>query len=82
MITKSWIKQNVEKLSAFGGQITLDNFDEYTEGQKTFQTTLTRKGIHAVELCEHRQKFNILISGVGWAEAWGYSDEMLKLGGE
>ncbi len=78
-VTKAWIKTYVKKLSAFGGQITLDNFEEYVIPGKSVQTTLTFRGVSAVELGEHSQKFNILIPGVGWAEAWGYSDEMKKL---
>lgn len=79
-VTINWIKQNVEKLSAFGGQITKDNFEEYVRGEKTLQTTLTRKGQLGVEACERTEKFHILIPGAGWADVWGFSDEMKKLG--
>lgn len=45
-----WVKDNVSRLDCAGGQITLKNFEEFIDGNtKTVQTTLTRKGILAVE---------------------------------
>ena len=66
-----WINECVEKLYCFGGQIDLGNFEEYVSS-KTLQTTLTKKGILAVERCERKEKFHVLIPGVGWADVWVY----------
>lgn len=70
-----WVKAHVEKLSVFGGQITEENIDEYIQNEKTVQTTLTRRGIKSVELHDRKEKFHILIPGVGWGDAWGYSSQ-------
>ena len=76
-VTRKWIKENVQQLSAFGNQITLENFEEYVVGEGSLQTTLTKKGIDAVEAHEAKEKFHILIPGVGWADCFAYyPDEM------
>lgn len=75
-VTRKWIKENVEQLSAFGNQITLDNFEEYVVGQKSIQTTLSSVGKDKVELREATEKFHILIPGIGWADCFGYSNEI------
>lgn len=75
-VTRKWIKENVEQLSVFGNQITLDNFEEYVKGEKTLQTTLSKAGKDKVESREATQKFHILIPGVGWADCFGYSNEL------
>ena len=76
-VTRKWIKENAEKLYAFGGQITLDNFEKYlTKG--SVQTTLTKKGIQAVELCEREEKFHIIIPGVGVADCFSNGRKIEK----
>lgn len=79
-VTRGWIKKNVEKLSAFGNQITLENFNEYTKDQKSFESNLTQKGKWIVESCDRKEKFHILIKGIGWADCFPFQDEMKKLG--
>lgn len=75
-VTRRWIKENVEQMSAFGGQITLENFEEYVKGQKALQTTLSGIGKDIVESHEAKEKFHILIPGIGWADCFGYSNEI------
>jgi hypothetical protein len=75
-VSRKWIKENVEQLSAFGNQITLDNFEEYIVGQKSLQTTLSGAGKEKVESREAKEKFHILIPGVGWADCFGFSNEI------
>lgn len=74
-VIRKWIKENVEQLSAFGNQITLDNFEEYVVGQKSLQTTLTGAGKEKVEGRESTEKFHILIPRVGWADCYGYNPQ-------
>jgi hypothetical protein len=69
-ISKRWIKKNVGVLNGFGGQITLDNFEEYV-GKGMLESTLTRLGKGRIEHHESGSKFLVLIPGLGWAEAWG-----------
>jgi len=74
-VTRKWIKENVEQLSAFGNQITLDNFEEYVVGQGSLQTTLSGAGKDKVEAREATEKFQTLIPGIGWADCFGFSNE-------
>ncbi len=74
-VTRKWIKENVEQLSAFGNQITLDNFEEYVRGQKTLHTTLSGAGKYKVEAREGTEKFHILIPGIGWADCYGFNPQ-------
>ena len=71
-VTRKWIKENVELFSAFGNQITLENFEEYLRGVKTIQTTLSKAGKDGVENKALPNKFHILIPGNGWADCYGY----------
>ena len=71
-VSRKWIKENVEQLSAFGNQITLENFEEYLVGVKTIQTTLSKAGKDGVEDKALPNKFHILIPGIGWADCLGY----------
>jgi len=71
-VTRKWIKEYVEQLSAFGNQITLENFEEYVKGQKSLQTTLSGAGKNKVENREASKKFHILIPGIGWADSFGF----------
>ncbi len=74
-VSKKWIGENVEKMSAVGGQITLDNLSEYCNVPKGgFETTLTKLGIEEVEAQARAKKFHILLPGHGWAECWGKSE--------
>ncbi|CAG0967302.1 hypothetical protein METP3_01224 [Methanosarcinales archaeon] len=77
-VSRKWIKENVEQLSAFGNQITLDNFEEYVKGQKSLSTNLTRRGIELVEGHAHKKKFLISIPGAGWADCWGYYPDWMN----
>ena len=81
-VTRNWIKENVEKLYAFGGQVNKDNFEEYVIGKGSLQSTLTRKGVFATEACERTEKFHILLPGIGWADCFPFRNEMKRLGGE
>lgn len=75
-VTRKWIKENVEQLSAHGNQITLENFEEYLVGIKSLQITLSGAGKDKVESRDATEKFHLLIPGVGWADCFGYSNEM------
>ncbi len=75
-VSRKWITENVEQLNAFGNQITIDNFEEYVVGQKSLQTTLSGIGKDKVESREAAKQFHILIPRVGWADCFGFSNEM------
>ena len=74
-VSRKWIKENVEQLSAFGNQITLENFEEYVVGAGKLQTTLSKAGKEKVEDREATEKFHILIPGVGWSDCFGYNPQ-------
>jgi len=75
-VTKKWIREYVEKLSGFGGQVDKDWVLENVKVPKGgFETTLTKIGKEAVEMEDLRKKFQILLpNGLGWADAWGYDN--------
>jgi hypothetical protein len=71
-VSKKWIKENVNWLSGFGGQITLADIDEIQVPKGGFDTTLTAAGKDMVEAGLHCKPFNILLpGGLGWATATG-----------
>lgn len=72
-VSRKWIKENVEQLSAFGNQITIDNFEEYIKREKSLQTTLSKAGKENVEGRITTKKFHVLIPGIGWADCFGYN---------
>jgi hypothetical protein len=73
-VSYRWIRENVEDLS-FGGQIDKDNLREHVKIPRGgFQTTLTRRGIEAVEDRAYDRKFNILVPGSGWADCFSYAE--------
>ena len=74
-VSKKWIKENVSFLSGFGGQITLDNFEDLPALKGGHDTTLTKKGLLAVENGLYTEKFHIYLGGgLGWADAYGKNE--------
>lgn len=68
-VSRKWLKENVEELSGFGGQITLDNLHEYCKVPKGgFDTTLSEQGKAAVEHGDRDKPFLVCIPGAGWAD--------------
>lgn len=70
-VSRKWIKENVEKLYAFGGQIDKDAVLKMHVPRGGFETTLTKTGKEQVGYCERKEKFHILIPEIGWADVFG-----------
>lgn len=67
-VSKKWLQENCETIWGFGGQFTKDDLSEVKVPKGGFETTLTRKGVEAVEYGQRVDKFSVLIpNGIGWA---------------
>lgn len=67
-VTKSWIVSNIKTLWGAGGQYTKEDLKNTRVPKGGFETTLTKKGIQAIEYGEFKKRFHILIPGIGWCD--------------
>jgi hypothetical protein len=75
-ISKKWIREHVEEISAFGGQINKEDVLDSCRIDRPcggFLTDLNSEGIENAETKEIR--FFILIPGIGWGTAYSYPSE-------
>lgn len=83
-VSKTWIREHVDSIHGFGGQITKEDVVENARPsggipipRGGFDTTLSQIGITQVESGKLVGKFNILLPNTGWADAitYGIYDE-------
>ncbi len=70
-VTKKWIKYCVQEWSA---PFEISSIDDYTD-EEFLETTLTSRGVRAIELIETDRPFSIIIPGHGIVKCWGYTEE-------
>lgn len=68
-VSSVWVEENVRQFYCFGGIIQKEDLPD-REPEGGFETTLTAKGVRAVEDGEYERKFHILIPGAGWADCF------------